>query len=61
MESAHNSFFSHAWFLAMVSEDSNGEPKLSHEQLLMKEVAQGSHSAMEEIIVKWKNSLFRLF
>ena len=61
MESAHNSFFSHAWFLAMVSEDSNGEPKLSHEQMLMKEVAQGSHSAMEEIIAKWKNSLFRFF
>ena len=61
MQSTHNSFFSHARFLAMASEDSNAKLELSHEQFLMKEVARGNHSAMEEIIAKWKNPLFRFF
>ena len=61
MESTHNSFFSHARFLAMASEDPNAKLELSHEQFLMKEVARGSHSAMEEIIAKWKSPLFRFF
>ena len=34
---------------------------LSEDQILMLEVAQGNHSAISEIIDKWKDGLFRFF
>ncbi len=61
MKNTHNSFLPREVFLAMSSEDLKKQSNLSDQQLLMKEVARGSHSAMEKIIVKWKDSLFRFF
>ena len=61
MQSTIHFFFDHTKGLPMSKKECELKQNLSEDQILMLEVAQGNHSAISEIIDKWKDGLFRFF
>lgn len=61
MQSTIHFFFDQTNVLPMSKRECQRKKELCEDQILMLEVAQGSHSAMSEIIDKWKGGLFRFF
>ena len=61
MQSVPNSLLSHVTLLEMSESQDRVNCILSDDQLLMKEVAEKCPVAMEKIITRWKDGLFRFF
>ncbi|MEJ6524259.1 MAG: RNA polymerase sigma factor [Opitutales bacterium] len=61
MQDVQNRFLPQGSLFAMSKNEPLGNTILSDDQLLMGEVATGSHVAMEQIITTWKDALFRFF
>ena len=61
MQSTIHFFSDHTKGLPMSKKECELKQNLSEDQILMLEVAQGNHSAISEIIDKWKDGLFRFF
>lgn len=61
MQSTIHFFFDQTKGLPMSKKKCELKQNLSEDQILMLEVAQGSQSAVSEIIDKWKDGLFRFF
>ena len=61
MQSVPNPLFSHGTLLEMSENQDRENCLLSDDQLLMKEVGEKCPVAMEKIITRWKDGLFRFF
>ena len=61
MQSLPNPLLSHVTLLEMSENQDRVNCILSDDQLLMKEVAEKCPVAMEKIITRWKDGLFRFF
>ena len=61
MQSVPNLLLSHVTLLEMSENQDRVNCILSDDQLLMKEVAEKCPVAMEKIITRWKDGLFRFF
>jgi RNA polymerase sigma-70 factor (ECF subfamily) len=61
MQSVPNPLLSHGTLLEMSENQEHVNCILSDDQLLMKEVARKCPVAMEKIITRWKDGLFRFF
>jgi RNA polymerase sigma-70 factor (ECF subfamily) len=61
MENVRNLLLPQYTFSAMSKNAPSENTNLSDDQILIKQVANGSHVAMEQIISTWKDGLFRFF